>query len=919
MAEEPDLFVGRAVELAALRRALAEVATGRPQTVLITGAAGIGKTSLIEQFLSQVDGVATLRASGEQWEAFVAFGVIDQLLRAAGVRGGLLLAGRQRSLPPEEPVGVGAVLLETLEKLERQAVVILLIDDAHWADVDSLRALLFALRRLAAARVLTVLTVRDEDALRVPDGLRRLASATTGRALHLEALESGEVQTLATALGVPQFRLRTAQRLRDHTGGNPLYVRALLSEFPADRWHTWQPRLPAPRAFATQVVDRLSACSPSARSLVEACSVLGVRSSLQMGAALAGLDDPVDAFEESVAVGLLQSTDKIDIWDVAFLHPLVQAAVYEQVSPTNRIRLHRAASGLVDDEGAALRHRVAATTPPNEEVAAALDAFARREMRWGAWASAASALVEASRMSVDRTDHEERLLRAIDAIVSAGDLLQASAFTRDIARFEPGPLRDAALGYLAILRGRVTEAEGFLTTGWERADAAADPHLAALLALRWTLHSVGRLRGAQIVEWSCRAVSLVPDDDAVRLEADAIRGLGLGLMGRVPDGLAAYEAVLAPMTGDEGSTAGRVGMAKSWLEIVVDDLDRVPQTLADLAPAQLRNGSIRIAVWSYVWLSRAHYLLGGWDDAATAAERAVSLLEETGHEWLRPLARWVAVDVFAGRGEWQAAQAHAQRATAESGGYELMIVAAALARAGLASVRGEHAAVLQALEPLLVIRPRDGVDEPGFWPWQHLYGDALVSTGRLDEASAFLAPHEELAEERKRRSSIARLARVRGRLEAGAGRMDAADAAFRHGIDQIRELSLPFERASIELAYGQMLRRRGHRRAATVQLEAARERFAALGARPFVERCVRELESSGLTPTKRTDADPLRLTPQELAVARFAATGMSNRDIASEMTISVKTVQFHVSNVYTKLGVRSRVQLANRLAASDGS
>ena len=120
----------------------------------------------------------------------------------------------------------------------------------------------------------------------------------------------------------------------------------------------------------------------------------------------------------------------------------------------------------------------------------------------------------------------------------------------------------------------------------------------------------------------------------------------------MPDGLSAYEAVLAPMTGDEGSTAGRVWMAKSWLQIVVDDLDGVPSTLAEVAPAQLRNGSIRIAVWSYVWLSRAHYLLGGWDDATAAAERAVSLLEETGHEWLRPLARWVAVSVFAGRGEW---------------------------------------------------------------------------------------------------------------------------------------------------------------------------------------------------------------------------------------------------------------------------
>ena len=84
-------------------------------------------------------------------------------------------------------------------------------------------------------------------------------------------------------------------------------------------------------------------------------------------------------------------------------------------------------------------------------------------------------------------------------------------------------------------------------------------------------------------------------------------------------------------------------MASSWLQLVVDDVDEVPRALAQVAPEQLRGGSIRIAVWSYVWLSRAHFLLGEWDEAAAAAERAVSLLDDTGHEWLRPLARWVAV------------------------------------------------------------------------------------------------------------------------------------------------------------------------------------------------------------------------------------------------------------------------------------
>jgi DNA-binding CsgD family transcriptional regulator len=156
---------------------------------------------------------------------------------------------------------------------------------------------------------------------------------------------------------------------------------------------------------------------------------------------------------------------------------------------------------------------------------------------------------------------------------------------------------------------------------------------------------------------------------------------------------------------------------------------------------------------------------------------------------------------------------------------------------------------------------------------------------------------------------------VRGQLEAAAGRADLAESAFRHGLDQLGGLSLPFERALLELAYGQLMRRRGLRRAAVSQLEAARNRFAALGARPHIARCDMELTGSGLSrPTKR-EFDPVRLTSRELAVARRAAAGMSNRDIASEMLISVKTVQFHIGNIYSKLGVRSRVQLAARLSS----
>src|SRR6185437_12065364 len=133
------------------------------------------------------------------------------------------------------------------------------------------------------------------------------------------------------------------------------------TEFPADRWRTWEPALPAPAAFADRIVSSLANCGSAARTLVEACSVLGVRCALPTAAALAQLDDPMAALEEAVAVGLLRAVDKIDIRDVIFPHPLVQAAVYENVAPTCRARLHRAAAELLDDDGAALRHEVAAT------------------------------------------------------------------------------------------------------------------------------------------------------------------------------------------------------------------------------------------------------------------------------------------------------------------------------------------------------------------------------------------------------------------------------------------------------------------------------------------------------------------------------------------------------------------------------
>ena len=908
--QDSQAFVDRSVELAELRSALDRVRGGSAETVLMSGRAGMGKTTLVDHFLRHEQGITLLRASGEQWETLVPYGVVEQLMRAAGSSPTRLFASRQRALPPEEPISVGSTLLELFGELEEQSVVVLLVEDVHWSDIDSLRALLFALRRLGSERVLALLTVREEDERRLPEGIRRLASGASGSTMHLSPLTPPQIQALASALGVADFSARIAGRLHEHTAGNPLYVRALLDEVPAGRWRTWEPELPAPRAYVEQAAQRLDACGPEARRLVEAASVMGAAASLSTVGSVAGLTDALPALDEAVAVGLLKAGDHTGLQEVGFPHPLVRAAVYEHLAPGQRIQLHLHAARVATDEGTALRHRVAAAQPPDEPLAEELASLAERQAASGAWGGAASALVRASRLSGVAQRREQWALRALDAMIGSGDVVQAAVFAEDLAGLGSGPLHDAAFGYLAVLRGRLVEAERLLGNAWNGTDPTHDARLAAVVAQRWALHAVGRLHGQDVVDWAGRALDLAPPGEPVRVEAEALLGLGLGWSGTVPTGLDAYEGFLARYVDADDGRRERLQMPLGWLRLVADDVEGARALLAEAAPGQLRRGSVRIAVWAYVWLARAEFLLGDWDRAAISADRAVALLEDSGHEWLRPLTRWAAGAVPAGRGEWAAAEEHAELGSARAGDYELMTVAGSLARAQVAAARADPQAVLRALEPVLAIQPRKGIDEPGFWPWQDLYADALVSTGRLEEAASFLSPHEELAAARGRRSAVAMLARVRGRLEAAAGRPEAAEAAFQRALEEVAPLPLPFPRALIELAHGQVLRRQGQRRAAAEQLQKAHDRFAELRAVPYLERCERELQACGLAPGKRQNFDPSALTAQELSVARLVAAGMSNRQVAAELFVSVKTVQFHLTHVYSKLRLGSRTELA---------
>jgi DNA-binding CsgD family transcriptional regulator len=867
------------------------------RTVVVHGGAGVGKTALVRRFLHRHGDLLEIWGSGEEGEALVSYTLVEQLLGAVGLRMSTLLAHTERVLPIEQPVVVGRRILEALLRLSATRPVALVVDDAHLADADSLRALLFALRRLETRPVLTVLVAPTDD-VRLPSALTRLAEGHTGAILPVGPLRASDVQALATAVTGAAFPALTAHRVCAHTVGNPRHVKALLVELPSDYWWRWQPVLPAPRALARTVTHRLRTSSAGARRLVEAAAALGDGAALSTASALAGVEEPLVALEEACEAGLLDPPEPAPVRCLVFPHPLVQAAVYGQLTPAHRAGLHLAAACLVDDDAVALHHRVSAALPPDECLAHELEVHATRARTSADWAEAAWALLEAGRLSACRQQREHRLLSAVNLLGDAGGAAVAAATARELGTADGGPVRDVTSAYIALLQGRAGEAQALLDEAWALCDSAG-PEVAALIAQRLALHAVGRLRAGDVVDWARRAVELAGSDDPVRLEGQALLALGLGWQGR-----AAAPHRPGPSADDMFARIGGL------LALEVDDDPAVCATVASAEHELPSAGSVWLAVWSLVWLSRAEFAVGAWDAAAAAAERAVSLLEESGHEWLRPLARLAAVTVLAARGEWVAAEEHAGAASAGPGDYALMVVSAGVARALVPAARGDHDGVLRALAPVVGLSEREGVDEPGFWPWQDVYAEALVGAGRLAEAEEFLVPHEQRAAVRGRGSMVARLARVRGRLEGARGRLSVAEAAFGRAAGELERVGLPFERALVDLVHGQVLRRAGRRRAAAERLSAARERLAGLRARPFLERCEQELAACGLAPAKRSDFDPSRLTAQELAVARLVAVGMSNRQVASELFISIKTVQFHLTHIYAKLGVSSRAELA---------
>ena len=356
-----------------LELCLAEAHGAETRVVVLDGEPGIGKSTLLSRFIASVPDAAVLRATGDEAESLVSYGVVEQLLAHLEDDS----RARRRALrnvvgDHDDPAASGNNLVDTFQRARRgREVVIVAIDDLHWTDRPSAIALRLALRRARQIPLLALFALRSEQSLRLGEDWARFVSGDHRVVrLRIGGLGRRDVVALADALGAGQLTPWAASRLLEHTGGNPLHCCALLEELDPDVW-TRPGRLPAPRALAGLVLARLGKLSTNTQRLVSGAAVLGRRCLLDTAAAVAGLTDPLSALQEAVEAGLLAEIVEGPAAEISFAHALIQRAVYDDLGPARRREIHSSAVVLVAPLDA-LSHRVAAAYGPDDALAATL-------------------------------------------------------------------------------------------------------------------------------------------------------------------------------------------------------------------------------------------------------------------------------------------------------------------------------------------------------------------------------------------------------------------------------------------------------------------------------------------------------------------------------------------------------------------
>lgn len=906
------MLVGRRAERAAIDALVEGAERGTGAALLVTGEPGIGKTSLLEDAVERLAaGAAVLRAAGRESDVDLPFAGLASLLLPAERQFRALplpqARALRRALGLEEAgdavdrLSVGVATLGVLAGLAGQRPVLIVVDDLQWFDEPSRATILFAARRLAPLPVALLLATREGE---LPEseirGLPRLELA------GLRGRDGGAL--LASVSRVP-LDAAVRRRLLEFSQGNPLALVELPASLSNAQLAGDDPLgEPIPvnggieRAFGTRIAQ-LPARTRSAL-LVAAAAGSDVGDAIVATLAKDGLD--LDDFEPAELDGLVTSS----AGRVSFRHPLVRSVVYHGESEEARRAVHGRLAEVEEDADRRAWHLYAAVAGTDEPTAAELDAAARRALARGAPASAARALEAAAHLSPDGEAKGRRLTGAARAAHRAGDVTGARRFSTTARELTADPVALADLLLVdSDLRMRDGDLEGAHRALVDQAEelVSIDRRRAATMLLLASKLRVYRLEAQIAADEVERALDLLPvgEHEVVHLVA---LSMSRTVAGRDGARDAAFAAAAAAVRAPHGH-AHTLGIA--WPLIWLEEYDAARSAIAWAVALQRESGFLLYLPQGLLALAELDFRTGDWASSMAAGVEALELFEETEQPSEAASAAAMLSRMEAARGNSDACRALAQRALASDVEFGLRSASAyALAALGLLALGGrrpeEAIAPLEASERIAAL---GAVGEP----WLILSApdliEGLARAGHDGRALEALGRFEERIEGRGRVSASAAAARCRGILGSDGIWQDA----FEHALALHDQVPAPFERARTELCYGERLRRERARSEARPRLRSALQTFEQLGAAPWVDRARAELRASGET-ARRRSAPVDTLTPQELAVARLVSDGLKNREAAASLFISEKTVEFHLANVYRKLGIRSRVALARTVA-----
>jgi DNA-binding CsgD family transcriptional regulator len=900
-------IVGREAELAVLKSFIGEMEGGAAALVL-EGEAGVGKSTLWGAAVEHARALGLRVLSSRPAEAERGLGnvglgdllegVVDDVLPA-------LLTPRRRArevaLLREEASGdpvdrrtLAVAMHDALQLLSDRGPTLIAVDDVQWLDPSSSRALGFALRRLEASPIALLLARRLvegahqselEEAL-PPDRVRRLI---------VGPLSVGALHRFLRDRLQRSFPRQTLLRIHERSGGNPFFALELARVLPVDV-DPLQP-LPVPETVEEVVWARISALPAAVREALALAAAVGTASeSLLRRAGVAS-----GALDAAVAARVIERENGM----IRFTHPLLLSVLYDDLGE-ERPAVHARIAEAAEEPVLRARHLALSTDTPDADVARLLDDAATLASDRGAPAVTAELAEQALRLTPrDQADERRRrALAAAHAHLAAGEWTRARSITTDLLAGTRGPLRAEAL----LVRAEF-EHDDLAVPLLEEAvrEAASHPPLQALVHIRLAAAERFRKGFAGALDGTRAALALADrvDDDVLRFKALAQMSWLGGMVGD-PEAPAYRERALGVATTSGDARMLREANALMW-RMLTDSgsIDAARATLEhEHREWQERDELFDAQVlWELSWLE---LWAGRWERAAAHAGRARDIGLQYGVEKNQDYipSAWVAVH----RGQLELARQEAERGLKlceEQIGFYPPLLQAVPGLVALWS--GDAAAGADCLEKADRQAQVLGWGSPDARPWTADYAEALLELGRVDEAVRVIDRWEADATRLGRGRVLAHVTRCRGLVAAARGVVDEATALLELAVARHQQVGDVFGRARALLALGMILRRARQKRAARDAIGAALTDFEDLGAATWVERARDELGRIG----GRTRENGL--TPAERRVAVLVAAGRTNREVAAQLFLGERTVAGHLTRVYTKLGVRSRTELARRL------